>query len=139
MRACVRVTNRCTSCAAGVVASSVIVIGETLNAVGVRGETVSVQCLGVGVIKGAYGQYEWYEHISNPVGTKVAYNDGNETTESIHPSQKFAYRSRYSTQGGIHPVWLDILEVQLHDAGLYSCLPLDTRRRMYFHVVVLGE
>ena len=124
---------------AGVVASSVVPAGETLNAVGLRGETVSVPCRGVGINVSRYELYWWYEHISNAEGTKLAYNNGPTHKEIVHPYQKFAYRSYYSTQDGVHPVWLDILHVQLHDAGLYSCVQSVRIRRMYFDVVVLGE
>ena len=135
VRACVRVTNRCSSCAAGVVASSVFDIWEkTWNVIGVRGNSLSVPCFA-----DADGVYVLYEFITNPNGTAITSSDIHDVKGIVHPYQQYAYRVRTSTQDGNHTAWVDILHVQLHDAGRYACQQFGTFKWMFFDVVVLGE
>ena len=139
--ACVRVTNRCSFCAASVLASSAFDIWEsTCNVVGVRGQTLTLPCFGVEPLLDQIDLYIFYEFITFSEGSKIGFRHHQKAIDIDHPYQKQAYRARDGpNRAGNETVWVDILQVQLHDGGRYACLNYDTFLWKFYDVVVLGE
>ena len=107
-----------------------------LNTLGLRGQRVSAFCLDS---EHADVIYSWYEHISdaNDV-TVIASVLGPDSTGILHPHQWDAYAVNITEfRRHYYQSWLHILQVQLFDAGTYSCVT--TFWAAQFEVVVLGE
>lgn len=106
-----------------------------LNTLGLRGQRVSAFCLDS---EHADVIYSWYEHISHANGIKIASVLGPDSTSVVHPYQREAYAVNITeVRRHYYQSWLHILQVQLFDAGTYSC---DTTfMSTPFEVVVLGE